>query len=152
MKKNANQGKKKLTQAERTELSDMRMLEAAADLVLEVGTQNTTLKEVGLRAGYSRSLASLRFGSKEGLFLRLQHLQRKVWQAELDEFSAGKEGLEALHATLDAIENLLEHNPRLIKAMYTVWFESVGHTSLFREDRKSTRLNSSHVRISYAVF
>src|SRR3989442_4834203 len=28
----------------------------------------------------------------------------------------------------------------------------VFHTFAFKEDRKSTRLNSSHVRISYAVF
>src|SRR5690606_41383050 len=27
-----------------------------------------------------------------------------------------------------------------------------GHIHAFREDRKSTRLNSSHVKISYAVF
>src|SRR5690606_41990095 len=29
---------------------------------------------------------------------------------------------------------------------------AAGHQKLFQQDRKSTRLNSSHVKISYAVF
>src|SRR3989442_7419228 len=34
----------------------------------------------------------------------------------------------------------------------TVWYEDRVETKPARTDRKSTRLNSSHVRISYAVF
>ena len=41
----ANEGR--LTQAERTALSDRRMFEAAIDLINERGTQKTTLKEIG---------------------------------------------------------------------------------------------------------
>src|SRR3712207_7476189 len=32
------------------------------------------------------------------------------------------------------------------------YIEVTGHDTLFAEDRKSTRLNSSHANISYAVF
>ena len=39
------------------------MLDAAEALILELGTQATTLKGVGERAGYSRGLAQARFGS-----------------------------------------------------------------------------------------
>ena len=52
------------TQAERTALSDRRMLEAAIRLIIERGTAGTTLREIGERAGYSRGLASYRFGNK----------------------------------------------------------------------------------------
>ena len=48
------------TQAERTALSDARMLDAAVSLICERGTAGMTLKEVGERAGYSRGLASYR--------------------------------------------------------------------------------------------
>lgn len=58
-----------LTQAERTERSDHLMLEAAVELILERGTRGTRLKEVGIRAGYSRGLAGQRFGSIENLFV-----------------------------------------------------------------------------------
>ncbi|HCC44919.1 MAG TPA: TetR family transcriptional regulator, partial [Gammaproteobacteria bacterium] len=48
---------KRLTQAERTEISDNRMLEAAVSLIVDYGPSATSLKEIGLRAGYSRGLA-----------------------------------------------------------------------------------------------
>ena len=57
-----------LTQAERTAISDRAMLDAAIELVLEFGTEKTTLAMIGERAGYSRGLATYRFGSKTGLF------------------------------------------------------------------------------------
>ena len=56
------------TQAERTEISDNRMLEAAVELIVDRGPAATSLKEVGLKAGYSRGLAGQRFGSKDKLF------------------------------------------------------------------------------------
>ena len=54
--------------AERTDLSDRRMLEAAVQLICDRGPDRTTLKDVGEKAGYSRGLAGYRFGSKPGLF------------------------------------------------------------------------------------
>src|SRR6266498_4789336 len=59
---------------------------------------------------------------------------------------------------------MIRRPPRSTLFPYTTLFRSprlggqhVGHrqrqaSPLFRGDRKSTRLNSSHVRISYAVF
>ena len=61
----------RMTQAERTALSDSRMFEAAISLINERGTQKTTLKDIGEIAGYSRGLANYRFGSKDGLMLEL---------------------------------------------------------------------------------
>ena len=75
--------KQRMTQAERTALSDARMLEAAKALIVEHGTHNTTLREVGERAGYSRGLASNRFGSKEGLFDQLVQDFNRRWASEL---------------------------------------------------------------------
>ena len=62
----ANEGR--LTQAERTEISDQRMFDATVQLVVEHGPAGTSLKDVGVLAGYSRGLASHRFGSKDKLF------------------------------------------------------------------------------------
>ena len=41
----------RMTQAERTALSDRLMFEAAIELINEHGTQKTTLKEISERAG-----------------------------------------------------------------------------------------------------
>ena len=56
------------TQAERTAISDKAMLDAAIELILEHGTDKTTLAAIGEKAGYSRGLATYRFGSKAGLY------------------------------------------------------------------------------------
>lgn len=114
------------TQAERTALSDARMLEAATALILEHGTHNTTLREVGERAGYSRGLASNRFGSKEGLFSQLVRDFNRRWAEELRASVGDSTGLEALSAALDAVERFLLTRSNEMKALYILWFESIS--------------------------
>tara|TARA_R110000868_G_scaffold331349_1_gene592335 strand:- start:1071 stop:1685 length:615 start_codon:yes stop_codon:yes gene_type:complete len=118
-----------MTQAERTELSDRQMFDAAATLILEVGTQRTTLKEVGERAGYSRGLASARFGSKEALFVGLADRCRRAWIDELVRAAEGKSGADILYARIDAIVAFAERRPLEARVMYVLWFESVGTPS-----------------------
>ena len=55
------------TQAERRAESDEKLLLAAASLIAEEGFNAATFEKIGARAGYSRGLASQRFGSKDGL-------------------------------------------------------------------------------------
>src|SRR5690606_16138474 len=95
-------GNARLTQAERTAISDARMLDAAVRLIVERGTEKTTLKDVGELAGYSRGLAGYRFGSKEGLFSFVVHAISEEWLQELKQATAGKVGIDAIHAATDA--------------------------------------------------
>ena len=88
----------RLTQSERPGLSDARMLEAAMQLIVERGTHNTTLKDVGERAGYSRGLASNRFGSKEGLFNHMVRDFNEKWAVELRRFVGSNTGLAQMLA------------------------------------------------------
>lgn len=55
------------TQAERRAESDRNLLQAAAGLVAGQGVAALTLENVGARAGYSRGLATQKYGSKQGL-------------------------------------------------------------------------------------
>src|SRR5690625_6444354 len=59
----------------------------------------------------------------------------------------------------DKVADLVEHLTRLIAdGLSEVAFPHTGRSGndddlcIFKEDRKSTRLNSSHVAIAYAVF
>ena len=122
----------KRTQAERTELSDRKMLEAAKQLFIERGIKKTTLKDIGERAGYSRGLASARFGSKEGLFLQLVDQHRQQWERYLNEFVGDKTGQEAVLARVDAIDALIQREPEDVRAVYTLWFESASDQSALR--------------------
>lgn len=130
----------RMTQAERTALSDSRMYDAAMQLISEIGTHNTTLKEVGERAGYSRGLASNRFGSKEALFANLVHDFNVKWVEELSRFVGGRTGLSALMAGLDAVEDFLVNQSTYMKAMYILWYESISINNDLR-----VRLGEYHI-------
>ena len=84
-----------LTQAERTAISDRAMLDAAIDLILEHGTDKTTLAAIGDRAGYSRGLATYRFGSKAGLFDEVCKSISRGWLDYLKKGVGDKIGIDA---------------------------------------------------------
>ncbi len=131
------------TQAERTANSDSRMLEAATALILEHGTHNTTLREVGERAGFSRGLASNRFGSKEGLFSQLVKGFNHRWAQEVRKSVGDSTGLPAFSAALDAVEFFLLNRSNELKALYILWFESI---SSHEEVRKRLARNHTAYR------
>lgn len=121
-----------MTQAERTALSDARMLEAAKELIAKHGTHRTTLREVGERAGYSRGLASNRFGSKEELFSQVVLDFNRRWADELRANVGRSTGLAALIAALDAVEYFLLNRSDEMKALYILWFESMANHDAVR--------------------
>lgn len=122
-----------LTQAQRTALSDKRMFEAAIDLINEYGTRKMTLREIGERAGYSRGMASYRFGSKDGLLQELFARFDKRWKEHLLERLQGKHGLEAVRAGIHAQRDFFRREPSYMRAMYLLWYESLGKESDIRE-------------------
>ncbi len=114
------------TQAERTALSDARMFDAAMQLIVEQGTHATTLKAVGERAGYSRGLASSRFGSKDALFGQLVLHFNTSWTRELANKVGTRGGAHACLAALHAVEDFLSSHSTYMQAMYILWFESIS--------------------------
>ncbi|MEM1114745.1 MAG: TetR/AcrR family transcriptional regulator, partial [Pseudomonadota bacterium] len=123
---------KRRSHTERVELAERRMFDATEALILEVGTQKTTLKEVGERAGYSRGQAHARFGSKEELFLRLADRCRNIWLEELDLAAGNKRGLAAFLSRMDAMVSYANRYPSDARVMYILWFESVGSPSAMK--------------------
>lgn len=114
------------TQAERTALSDNRMLQAAIRLIVERGTAGTTLKEVGELAGYSRGLASYRFRNKAGLWSFIIHAVGDEWLQTMGEAVQDKVGLAAIHAATDAHYRFVRDAAEHIRAFYILWFDSIG--------------------------
>jgi AcrR family transcriptional regulator len=115
----------RLTQVERKEISDARMLEAAIDLIVERGAEQATLKDVGEKAGYSRGLAGYRFGNKAGLFDFVLRSVGDEWLAELTGVTRGKNGYAAMAAALDAHIAFCEEATKHVEAFYRLWFESL---------------------------
>jgi AcrR family transcriptional regulator len=122
----------RMTQAERTALSDRRMFEAAIELINERGTQKTTLKEIGERAGYSRGLANYRFGSKDGLMLELFESFDALWKEHLLTYVSDASGLRAVSQAALALRDFLGKESSYMRAMYLLWYECLGHDSDMR--------------------
>lgn len=125
--------RQRMTQAERTALSDKRMFETALLLVREHGTPNTTLKEIGERAGYSRGLASSRFGSKEQFFYELVGEMHDRWQDEFKANRGRRRGLDAIKKNFESTKNFLTRDPDYLRSMYLLYYETIGSNALIRE-------------------
>ena len=122
-----------LTQEERSALSDARMAAAAVTLICERGAAATTLKDVGLEAGYSRGLAGYRFGSKSGLWSFLVKDIGEEWLDELQGSVAATAGIDTVHAAIDAHCRFLHESADRTRAFYVLWFDSVGPDATLRE-------------------
>jgi AcrR family transcriptional regulator len=121
------------TQAERTALSDKRMLEAAVRLITRHGCEKTTLRMIGQAAGYSRGLVSHRYGSKAGLFRAVMEWISERWRRELDPAVAGRNGVDALCTFVDAHGRFAQEWPEGVRALFVLWFQAINPESELRE-------------------
>ncbi len=117
------------TQAERTELSDQKMFDATVRLIVERGPENTRLTDVGLEAGYSRGLASHRFGSKDKLFNFVVLRLGDIWLQQLKQATQNQSGLSAIESAIGQHYQFCLDAPDYVHTFYTLWFESINAKS-----------------------
>jgi AcrR family transcriptional regulator len=123
---------KRLTQDQRRERSESRMLAAAIELFARQGSGRTTLVEIGQVAGYTHGLVGHRFGSKSGLVRRLlKNLQRDFTRKQLADITQRRTGLEALLEVVKSSLNLMAEgtkSARVIRALTVLAAEALGPT------------------------
>ena len=120
------------TQAERSALSDRRMTEAALGLLESHGLAGTTLAAIGQAAGYSRGLATQRFGSKAGLLRDVLKRASQEWLRRLEAAVGDQVGLAALEAALDTQVGFIREAPSDVRAMYLLSFQSIDPGAEYR--------------------
>lgn len=114
-------------QRERSERSTRALLDAAGEVIAEVGYENMTLAAVGERAGYSRGLVTARFGSKENLLKALVERMTAGWtHRNVLPRTAGRSGLDAIVILLDTIRAQAERDPSALRVLYALMFEALG--------------------------
>ncbi len=121
-------------QADRSALSDRLLTEAAIDLLVESGVQGTTLQAVGERAGYSRALATHRYGSKAGLFGQVLKDASADWLERMQKAVGRLTGADALCAATDATYRFIRERPNEVRAMYLLWFQSIDPGAIYRSN------------------
>jgi AcrR family transcriptional regulator len=120
------------SQAERVATSDQCMTNAAIDLLVECGVHDMTLQAIGERAGYSRGLATARFGSKGGLLAHVMKTASEHWLERLQEAVGERVGAEALVGAIEALYRFTMDRPNELRAMYLLWFQSLDPGVPFR--------------------
>ena len=122
------------TQAERTALSESRILRAAMRLIAKRGYSRTTLADIGEAAGYSRGLAGHRFGSKEGLLRALvEHVGGRFVQDQVSPALEGRSGVEALTVIVDTYFHELLVREERLHALYVLMGEALGPVPEIRD-------------------
>ncbi len=122
-----------LTQAERTAISDKAMIDAAIDLILEHGTDKTTLQAIGEKAGYSRGLATYRFGSKAGLYDEVCKSISRRWLEYLKEGVGNKVGIDAMCTALDSFFRFVSDSPRDARVLQILYCGAASPKSEYRQ-------------------
>lgn len=110
------------------------MIESAMQLIVERGVSATRLTDVGLRAGYSRGLATMRFGTKAGLLSRVVRLGTSNWVARVTAAVGARTGLAAVFAAIDAQDRALTESPAEMRALYAIFFQSSDPGSDYHAD------------------
>jgi AcrR family transcriptional regulator len=116
--------RRRRTQAQRRELSDRRMLDAAFKLIERQGGSRTTLVEIGELSGYSHGLVSHRFGSKGALVRAVTERLKREFAKLLEPALAGLHGMEALIVTAETCLRMAAASDR--NAMYVLIGEALG--------------------------
>lgn len=121
-----------LTQAERTAASDRAMIDAAKALLLERGVEKTTLAAIGERAGYSRGLASYRFGTKAGLFDAVCRSISRRWLDFLAARVGEASGIDAMCTALDSFFEFITEYPRDAQVLQILYGAAASPDARYR--------------------
>ena len=109
------------------------MLDAAIDLILEHGTDGTTLAAIGEKAGYSRGLATYRFGSKAGLYDEVCKSISRHWLDYLKTDVGDKIGIDAMCAALDSFFQFVSDSPREAQVLQILYCGAASPKSEYRQ-------------------
>jgi AcrR family transcriptional regulator len=117
----------------RSQLSTSRMLDAAGELIAEGGYTTMTLASIGERAGYSRGLATMRFGSKAKLLDALVDRIVTRWDDQVvGPRTQGRPGLDGIMVLHRSIRDQFVTDSRSISVLYALMFEALGPSKELR--------------------
>lgn len=117
--------KQRRTNEQRRRESDKRLLDAGLRLVAERGAAGATLADIGLAAGFSRSLPLERFGSKQQFLVALVDRTEQWFNQWAFANLQGKEGLEGLTARIEAHLASAMASWDATSALFLLYFESL---------------------------
>lgn len=138
------------TQGERRAEAEEALLTASAELFAEHGILQTSLAQIGERAGYSRGLVNHHFGTKDVLIEHLaQRCQNGFWDA-VARIDVGT-GLEGVFAITEVYLDRLESPNPFARAFLVMWGAALpgasGADAIAEADERSRAALTSWIEI-----
>ena len=109
-----------------------RLLDAAAELVIQKGYHATTAAEIAEQAGYSREMVRVRFGNKLGLMREL--FVTEYQQAFADRLPPDASALDRLRDGVDQLAAMSTTAPTRLRAAFVLGFEASSSIPELRDD------------------
>lgn len=126
------------SQAERRDQSGQALLVAAAEVIERDGIAAATFDAVGRQSGYSRGLASARFGSKEAMVRAvISFLSARLEARMAERFALESSPLACIMAFSDVMLKAVEED-RLLRAYFVMMAGAVGNRSPLQPDFLAT--------------
>lgn len=117
--------KQRRSNEQRRQESDKRLLDAGLRLVAQKGAAGATLADIGLAAGFSRSLPLERFGSKQQFLVALVDRTEQWFNQWAFSDLQGKDGLQGLTARIEAHLASAMASWDATSALFLLYFESL---------------------------
>jgi AcrR family transcriptional regulator len=117
------------TQEQRRTEAEHRLVQAAAELVGEIGPGKVTLANVGERAGYSRGLATHHFGSKGALMQRLLDAVTSQFRDAVVGESKSDSPIDQLRQLIDFYFHVVSDLQPVNRARLVLWADAVAGPS-----------------------
>ncbi|OLT06589.1 TetR family transcriptional regulator [Pseudonocardia sp. CNS-004] len=127
------------TQQERRERTEVALLTAAAELVVQDGVRSVTLARIGERAGYSRGIVTHQFGTKKAM---LEALARATQAGFVPGLADEPPGPERVLRLIDGYIGALDGIGVMNRAFLLLWAEAATAPELapiFRERDEAFR-------------
>ena len=140
------------TQTQRREEAERRLLDAALSIVARTGTARLTLAEVGAAAGYSRGLATHRFGNKAGLLRALAAHINARFHDQLRAAPARSDGLDAILGNIRVYFGRTDRTWTTTRALLVMMTEGMMENAELKSDmaaynRTALAFFETHIRI-----
>ncbi|AHH99204.1 TetR/AcrR family transcriptional regulator [Kutzneria albida] len=117
------------SQQDRRTDAERRLLEAAAELIGEIGPSRVTLANIGERAGYSRGLATHHFGSKAALMQRLVDTVTERFREAVLAQTRSESAMDQLRGLVHTYFTIAAALPPLHRARLVLWADAVATAS-----------------------
>jgi transcriptional repressor BetI len=110
-----------------------QIIAAAIDTIHELGIEQSSIRQIGMKAGISPSLITHYFGSREELYtLVLRHLNRELSRATAARLRKAETPIERLLAIASAQFDADQFQPAVATAWFALWASLRGNPEMMR--------------------